>query len=135
VPGKEAGGEENVIVIEIGLKQIVLISLITAVLFLAGVLLLNYLKPRMNLKAEFHPNNTVIVSGRLMDGFNPVPSKYVAVEVRDQNNIVVWIDAVKTSVDGYFETVFALSENASGRFEVYANSEIVSERTSFQISR
>jgi len=129
----EEGG--NVIVIEIGLKQIIYASLIMIAIALVALFLLNYVKPRLNLNVKLFPNNTVVISGRLVEGFNPVSKKYVAIEVRDQNGVTVWIDAVKTSDNGYFKSVFILNAEAKGKFDVYANTDIVSERTSFQVNR
>lgn len=132
---KEPEEGENVIIIEIGLKQIIYVSSMIIVIVLAVLFLLNYIKPRLNLNVKFFPNNTVVISGRLVEGFNPVPYEYVAIEMRDQNDNTVWIDAVKTSDDGYFESVFLLNAEAEGKFDVYANTEIISERTSFQVDR
>jgi hypothetical protein len=133
VLGEEASGGKNVTVIEIGLKQILLVSLVIAFLFLSGILFLEHLKPRLNLRVECFPNKTVVVSGRLTDGFNPVPGRYVAIEVRDRNGVTVWIDVAKTLDDGRFESVFFLSGEAEGRFDVYASTDIISEKTSFTI--
>lgn len=128
--GEEADREGNVIVIKIGLKQIFLVSLAIAFISIASFLLLEHLKPRLNLKVECFPNKTVVVSGRLMDGFNPVPGEYVAIEVRDRNGTTVWIDAVKTLEDGRFESVFLLGDDVEGGLNVYANTDIVSEKAS-----
>lgn len=76
-------------------------------------------------------NNTVVVSGRLTYGFDPVPNQYVAIEVRNQNGETVWKGVARTLADGSFRSVFALKQ-AAGRFSVYADSGIASGETGFQ---
>jgi len=130
---KETEEGEKLIVIEIGLKEIALFLLAIFVISLAALLVINYLKPRLNLEAKCFPNGTVVISGILMDGFNPVPGKYIAIQVTDENGATVWIDTVKTFNDGRFESIFVLKEGTRGRLDVYANSDIISEKTSFQV--
>lgn len=127
--GKEE--EKDVIVIEVGLKEVFYASLLIASIALVIFLLLEYSKPRLNLRAELLQNKTVIISGRLIAEFSPISDEYIAIEVRSEEGVTVWIDAVKTSDEGYFKSVFLLNEDARGRFDVYANARMVSEKASF----
>lgn len=129
--GKEEEEEKNVIVIEVGLKEVFYASLLIASIALVIFLLLEYSKPRLNLRAELLQNKTVIISGRLIAEFSPIPDEYIAIEVRSEEGVTVWIDAVKTSDEGYFKSVFLLNEDARVRFDVYANARMVSEKASF----
>ena len=130
----DSGGEEKVIVIEIGLRDIVYVSIIIVVLAFTALLFLDYFKPRLTVETVCFPN-TVVISGRLMNGFSPVSGVYVAIQVKDDKGATVWIDTVKTSEDGYFKSVFALSKETTGKLEAYVNSEIASERTTFTVGR
>jgi hypothetical protein len=129
----ERGGEGGkTLVIEIGPRQIIYIFLTVILLASALLLFTSLLKPRLNLRVELLQNNIVVVSGRLLAWFNPVPGEYVAIEVRSQSGVTVWIDTVKTSSDGYFESAFKLNQGMRGRFNVYASTESVREETSFE---
>jgi len=131
--GKEVE-EEKAIVIEIGMKEFFLIFAVIVIIAFLIFFLADYFKPRLNLRAEWFSNNTVVISGRVMEGFKPVPWKYIAIQVNDQNGNVVWIDTVRASGDGFFKSVFALKPGASGKFKVYANTDIANEQTEFYVS-
>ncbi|MGB9718783.1 MAG: hypothetical protein ACPL4E_10190 [Thermoproteota archaeon] len=130
MPGRRAASNSGRTVEKISLRHVTLVSLSIALLFLLAVFTLEFFKPRLSVRAELLANNTVVVTGRLTYGFDPVPNQYVAVEVLDQNGVTVWRDVVRTFADGSFRSVFKL--NASGSFKVYADSGIASGETGFQ---
>jgi hypothetical protein len=100
--------------VRITLKHVFLASFSIALLFLLAVFILEFFKPRLSVTAILLPNNTVVISGRLTCGLDPVPNQYVAMEVRSQSGETVWRDVVRTFADGSFKSVFALKPDAGG---------------------
>jgi hypothetical protein len=130
VPGRRAASNSGETVEETGLRHVTLVSLSIALLFLLAVFTLEFFKPRLSVRAELSANNTVVVTGRLTYGFDPVPNQFVAIEVLDRDGVTVWRGVVRTLADGSFRSVFTL--NASGSFKARADSGIASAETGFE---
>lgn len=122
---------DDIVVIEIGVWGLAAIAVILISIAFTAYYAYDQLRPKLNLRVECFPNQTVVVSGRLIAGFSPIPDVYIAIQVSDQNGTIVWLDAIKTVEDGRFSISFALSSESKGEYVVYANSDMVSEKESF----
>lgn len=128
--GRGSGAEQGTAV-SISLKHVTFVSLSIAFLFLLAVFILEFFKPRLSVTVMLLPNNTVVVSGRLTYGFDPVPNQYVSIEVFDENGETVYRDVARTLADGSFKSVFVLKQGAGGVFTVHADSIIASGEAIF----
>jgi len=127
--------EEKEIVIEIGLREILLLLVVVVLLILSLPFALDFFKPKLNLRVEVKKFGNdaflVNVTGKVTEGFNVI-DKSVGIEVRDPNNNLVWIDIANSSNNG-FCSAFLIRDIKRGDYVVYATTDIISEKAKFKL--
>jgi hypothetical protein len=127
--------EEKEIVIEIGLREILLFLVVVVLLILSLPFVLDFFKPKLNLRAEvkkFGDNAFLVnITGKVTEGFNVI-DKSVGIEVRDPDNNLVWIDIANSGSNG-FCSAFLIKDVKRGDYVVYATTDIINEKTTFRL--
>ena len=127
--------EEKEIVIEIGLREILLFLVVVVLLILSLPFALDFFKPKLNLRVEVKKFGDdaflVNITGKVTEGFNVI-SKSVGIEVRDPGNNLVWIDVVNSGNNGFCST-FLIKDIKRGDYVVYATTDITNEKTKFRL--
>jgi len=127
--------EEKEIVIEIGLREILLFLVVVVLLALSLPFALDFFKPKLNLRVEVKKFGDdaflVNVTGNVTEGFNVI-GKSVGIEVRDPDNNLVWIDVVNSGNNG-FCSAFLIRDVKRGDYVVYVTTDITNEKTTFRL--
>jgi len=127
--------EEKEIVIEIGLREILLFLVVVVLLVLSVPFALDFFKPKLNLRVEVKKFGDdaflVNITGKITEGFNVI-DKSVGIEVRDPDNNLVWIDIANSGNNG-FCSAFLIKDIKRGDYVVYATTDIINEKTTFRL--
>ena len=130
-------GQEDVIVIELSVKHVLILAVIAVAAVAAGYWYIESLRPAISVsvdKPEHLAGDVVSIRGTLTGGGSTIVGTDVAIQVKSPGSQTVWIDQVRTRAGGEYISSFRLREDApAGEYRVYVSTSVARGTATFSV--
>jgi uncharacterized protein YfaS (alpha-2-macroglobulin family) len=130
-------GQEDVMVIELSVKHVLILAVIAVAAVAAGYWYIESLRPAISVsvdKPEYQAGDVVSIRGTLTSGGSTMVGTDVGIEVKSPGSQTVWIDQVETGAGGEYISSFRLREDTpAGEYRVYVSTSVARGTTTFSV--